>query len=179
MTEEEIREQVDSTEGFKVLEPTELDLSDVREERVLIPPTNNVKLRVRKATPYSNQENTYRGLNVSFSIVDGISVGEDVKFKNSVVFSRTCYYADPQAYNKDFFKRRQHLVSFTQLMKALGKDISKIQVNDELLKEMEGKEVLGDIRQRANNFTAKDGTEVSTTINDISRFRSVPETAGV
>lgn len=170
MSSDELRE-----EGFEVVEPMELDLSDVKEERVLLPPTNNVRLRIRKVTNTGNQDNTYRQLNVSFQVEDGIQVGEETKFKGSVLFERVCYYADPMVYTKDFFKRKQHLVQLQQLMKAMGEDISKLKISDDFLASLTDKVVIGDIRQRANNFIAKDGTEVSTAINTVSRFRAVPE----
>lgn len=173
MTEHDVKSSAEEA-GFKVLDPVEMDLSEVREERVLLPPTNNVKLAIRKAVPFSNKADTYRGLNISYRVEDGITVGEEVKFKGSVVFGRICYFADPAQYDKDFFKKKQHLVPFMQLMKAVGQDISKVVVNDELLAELEGKIVLGDIRQRPNKFTAKDGTQVETTVNEVSRYKVVP-----
>ena len=172
MDEQEITGKLQEA-GFDVTEPVELDLSDVREERVLLPPANNVRLRIRKAAVWSNQDNTYRGLNISFSVEDGITAGSQTKFKGAVIFERICYYADPVVYNKDYFKRKQHLVSLKQLVKAIGGDVNKIVVNDDFLKRLEGCVVAGDIRQVPNSFTAKDGTQVNTTINTIVRFRPV------
>jgi len=172
MIPDDVLDRKDET-GFEVTEPVEVDLTDVREERVLLPPTDNVKLRIRKATTFHNEDNTYRGMNISFAVEEGISVGEEVKYKGAVMFERFCYYADPVAYDKDWFKKRQHLVGLSQLLKAVGKDLKTV-VNDGLLGDLAGKVVLGNVRQKPNNFTTKDGTEVSTTINTITRIRSLP-----
>ena len=159
--------------GFDVTEPVEVDLTDVREERVLLPPTSNVKLRIRKVTIVANKDNTYRQLNPSFQVEEGILVGGEIKYKGTVVFERICYYADPEAYTKEWFKKRQHLVALQQLLKAVGMDM-KTTINDELLSSLESQVVLATIGQKPNNFTAKDGTEVKTTVNTVSRFRAVP-----
>jgi len=102
--------------GFDVTEPMEVDLSDVREERTLLPPASNVKLQIRKATTTMNEDKTFRSMNISFQLVDGILVGEEVKYKGMVVFERVCYYADPQVYTKDWFKKRQHLVALQSVL---------------------------------------------------------------
>ena len=165
--------------GFDVTEPVEVDLTDVREERVLLPPTSNVKLRIRKVTIVANKDNTYRQLNPSFQVEEGILVGGEIKYKGAVVFERICYYADPSyskpggSKNPEWFQKRQHLVALQQLMKALGIDM-KTTINDEFLSSLGNQVVLASIGQKPNNFTAKDGTEVKTTVNTVSRFRAVP-----
>ncbi len=165
-------------EIFEVTEPVEMDLSEVKEERTLLPPAQDVKLGIRKAVSIANEAGTYRQLNISFQLVDGIMVGEELKYKGMIVFERMCYYADTTAYTKDWFKKKQHLVAIQQLMKALGKDM-KFTVNDEFLGSLTAQVVMASIGQKPNNFTAKDGTKVSNTINTVSRFKAVPATDGV
>ena len=178
MTEEELKTASEEV-GFQIIDPVELDLMDVKQERVLLPPTDNVKLRVRKATAIANKDNSYRQMNISFQVAEGIQMGEEVKYKGSVLFERVCYFADPKRYDKDFFKKRQHLVQLRGLLAALGEDLAKVVIDDGFLESLAGKELLADIRQKPNKFTAKDGTEVNDTVNFMPRFRELPSDASV
>jgi len=166
---------------FDVFEEQELgDLSGVKQERILIPPTNNVRVKVNQATVATSKNKDYRQINVSFRLTEGL--GEKGQFKNSVVFERMCYWANPEVYEAEskpeksrrFFKNKQHLVLFTQLLDACGVDKTQVKFGDALLTEMAGKEMLVDIGQKPNKFTAKDGTEVDEMQNVVRRIRSLP-----
>ena len=164
---EDVLEQND---GFGVVDPVELDLEGVKQERSLLPASDNVKLRIRKVTTIANMDNTYRQLNISFEVVDGIQVNGEVKYKGMVVFEKVCYYADLQKYTKDFFKKKQHLVALQGLVRALSLG-EKFTINDEFLSSLGGSMLLGDVRQVNNKYTTKDGTEVENMINTIVRFK--------
>ena len=85
--------------GFDVVDELEIgDLSDVKEEKQLIPPTTNVKLQIRKASAGQNSEGTYRWIKLQLNLLEGIDAGG--KYKNKAVFSNVCYYADPAQYTK-------------------------------------------------------------------------------
>ena len=196
--EDEVREVFPGAEeaGFQVTEPVPIDdLDGVKQSRTVVPPADGTVLVLRKATPGASKDNSYRWLNISFAIRDGILVpttdddgnvtGEEVRYKGSVIFHRVCYYADPEKYitnnkkatSKEFFEKRQHLLELQALSKALGMTISR--VDDALLEELSNKEVVADIRQKNEKFTAKDGTEVETTRNYLARLRAIPADAEV
>ena len=126
----------DEEKFFDVIEPVEVgSLEDVKEERPLMPPTRNVKLIIKKVDTLKSQDGKWKGLRLHMQIVDGITVGEDVKYKGSYIRSEAIsYYADPEKYNKEFFKKRQHLVNLKQLMKATG--INSGIINDEFVTEL-------------------------------------------
>ena len=167
--------------GFEVTDEVEIgDLDSIKEERNVIPAANNVKMRIRKVTNMAKNPN-YRQLNISLAIVDGIEVAGQLKYKNSVIFHKVCYYADlvngvnkkGEPYGeKDFFKNGQHLLELKALAKACDMKITK--VNDDLFTELAGKEVVANIIQKEESFTAKDGTEVTTTRNYLKGLRAVP-----
>ena len=165
---------------FDVFEEQELgDLSDVKQERILIPPANNVRVKVNQATVAQSKNKDYRQINVSFRLTDGLEGGQ---FANSVIFERMCYWANPEVYEAEskpektrrFFKNRQHIVLFTQLLDACGVDKKEVKFGDSLLTELGGKEMMIDIGQRPNNFIASDGTEVSEMQNVVRRIRPLP-----
>ena len=172
--EDVLKEKLENA-GFDVTDPIDVDLSNVKEERRLVPAANNILLRIRKVTARSNPSGTYRSLNISFQLENGIEIGGEVKYRGTVVFESVCYHADATVYTKDFFKKRQHLVALTQLMKALGRDMN-FKIDDEFLSSLEGQAVIGSITQKPNNYTTKDGVEVKTIVNAVNRFKAVPTT---
>ena len=100
------------------VEPVDVgNLDDVREQRIVIPASKGVVVRIKKAENMINKDNTYRQINLQLQLVDGLAEG---KFKGKVVFTRVCYYADPNAYTKDYFKNKQHLVQLKYLLRAVG-----------------------------------------------------------
>jgi len=146
--------------GFQVIDEVEIGtLEDVKEIPRLIPPAKNVKLYIGEVKVNTNKDNTYRSLNIRFIISDGIDVGGELKYKGMGVFSRLCYYADPEVYTKDFFKNRQHLVELKNLIAATQlTDSTKI--NDTFCTELKGQTILGNLIQRkAKAYTDKEGNE--------------------
>ena len=157
-------------EGFNVIDEVEIgSLDDIKESKPLIPATKNVLFSISKVRPFQSEDGKYKAFELGLQLVDGI----DGKWKNSWVNSDgICYYADTEKYTKDFFKERQHLRNLKTLLKATG--IQTTKVNDELFKELEGKKILADIYQVPNNYTAKDGAEISETVNQAKFFKPVP-----
>ena len=148
-------------EGFNVTDEVDIgSLDDVQEQRQLIEPCKSVKFKVKNASDKSNDDKTYRQVNLECQIVDGID-GEG-KYKNKVVFHRFCYYADPEQYTKDWFKTKQHLVEFKKLYQGVtkrnGEKIAPIfsvndatKVNDTLFQETIGQMFVADIAQKKGN----------------------------
>lgn len=162
--------------GFEVVEEVNIgSLSELKEERSIIPPSKNVKLRIRKATNLQNEDGSYRMINLSLAIEDGILMPDgSKKFKGMVVWGKVTYFADPKKYTKDFFLKRQHLTELKKFVLAIGGDIASIKINDEFLRSLENQVVVADIRQKMDKFTAKDGTEVENTINLVQNYRALP-----
>jgi len=134
------------------------DLTSVKREMDLIPPTKDVKFIIKSASVKASKDNTYRQINLQLNIVDGIQVGELLKYKNKPMFQTVCYYADPQKYTKEYFQKKQHLVQLKMLCRALGEDLASIRINDGYLMSLSGKEILGTIKQaKKKDWTNKSG----------------------
>lgn len=147
------------------------DLSDVKEEKDLVPPTQDVDFIIRKASVKANEDNTFRQIGLQLSIERGITVGDEIKFKNKILFADICYYADANKYTKDYFKKRQHLVALKQLCSALGEDLTSVRITDGFLSSLSGKRVRANIVQRMNKYTSRDGTLVQNMINEVKNFK--------
>lgn len=160
---------------FAGIEPVEIgNLEEIKETRSVIPATRRVRMKIRKAEILVNPETTYRSLNLQLQLSQGI--GSDGKYKNKVVFSRICYYADPNVYVKDFFKNRQHLVPLKQLSKATGIDLSKVDGHTPELLE-QAPEVLADITIRKRSYQdPATGEVIETMDNDARNFTALPLT---
>lgn len=148
--------------GFEVVDEIEIgDLSDVKEERNILPPVKGIKVRIRKVTINQNKEGTFRQLNMSLAVEDGFEVAGEVKYKGSVIWARVPYYADSQVYTKDYFVKKQHLVELKKLALALSIDITDIKVNDEFLASLEGQLLTADVRQRASQYVIRNGKKIT------------------
>ncbi len=161
------------SESYAGVEPVEIgNLEDIKEERTVIPATKRVKFRIVKAENRTNEDNTYRSVNLQLRIVDGID--EEGKYKGKMLFSRVCYYADPNAYTKEFFKKKQHLIQFKYLLKAVG--LENVQKFDgKVLEQLENQEVYGDIVVRPRPIIHENtGEEEIILVNEVRYFKSIP-----
>ena len=163
-------------EGFEIMAETDLgDLSDVQEQKVLIPPQADALFTIRKVTNYEKKVEgkvVMKQMNVSMALENGIGV--EGKYKGSIIFTRLTYWVDKEVYTKDFFKNNQHLVSLKKLLLALEYDIHTVKINDALLIDMSGKSLLATIKQKNNKWTSKDGEEIEEMINEVVNFKPVP-----
>ena len=191
---ENVEEKLKSA-GFEVVDEIEVgDLSDVKEERNLLPPVKGVKLRIRKVTNQVNPAGTYRQLNMSLALEDGFDVNGTIKYKGMVVWARITYFADPSAYNSDYFKKQQHLVELKKLALTLGIDIKSIKINDAFFESLTNKLVTGDISQKTSKYVlrankkvtvnkkspALEGEEVYDDVtNEVGNFKSVDTSSQV
>lgn len=152
--------------GFNVMEPLDIgDLSDV--QRVLIPPASNAKMRIRKVVNKPNKENTFRQLNVTAVLEDGVIVGGELKYKGAILFTRICYFADPTVYTKDYFKTRQYLFPLKLFLKAVEDDITNVKITDEYLASLTNKLVLANVLQIKDNLSGD-------MINTVGNFKPLP-----
>ena len=145
------------SEGFNVIEPMEIDVQDVKEQRSVLPARKDVKLRIKKAelrerrvqseekggTGADNPVVT-RSLNLSLSLVDGY---EDGKYKGFPLFQDVMYWADLNVKKGDWYGNKQHLVQLRFLLSALGLPM-KTTIGDQFIQEITGRELLGSIRTR-------------------------------
>lgn len=159
---------------FGGIEPMDVgDLTDVKEERQVIPPTKNVKFQIVKAEATINKAGTFRQINLQCKLVDGID--EQGKFKNKIIFTRVTYYADPNAYTSEFFKRRQYLLALKFLKTAVGWDSSTIDGN--FLAQLDKKILKGDIVIRKGKRLVDDGTgnkvQTEQLDNEIRNFKAL------
>lgn len=131
------------------------DLTDVKEQRSIVPPSQNVKVRIAKASMQENKSKDIKGLKLEVRIVDGIEVMDtesgvsELKYQNKPLFTNLmdlCFFADPSTRNSNWFTTKQHLVGFKKFCVALDVDVKAIKINDEFLQELNGREVLVDIR---------------------------------
>jgi hypothetical protein len=158
---------------FNGVEPVEIgNLDDVKEQRTVIPATKGVRVKIKKADNAINKDNTYRSINLQLQITQGID--ETGKYKNKVIFGRVCYYADPNAYTKDFFKTKQHLVQLKYLARATGMDFSKI-TGEFIDSLVTAPEIKVDITIRKRKMLV-DGVEEETMENEVKNYKSLDPT---
>ncbi len=133
------------------------DLSDVKEERSILPPTKGLKVRVAKASINSTKDKSLAGLGLDLVIVDGIEsvdteTGEtEYRYKNKHLFTNgsleLCFFADTEVKVSDWFKTKQHLVEFKKFLTALDIPLAGASITDQFLSELVGREILVDVQQ--------------------------------
>lgn len=160
------------SEGFNVNEEVVVgDLTEVKEEKQLVPPAKKVKLQIKKAEIQTSKDNAYRWLNLQLQIVDGIDTTGG--YKGKVVFGKVCFYADMAKYGeKAFFQKKQHLIGLKQLLEAVSADLASVKIGDEFLQSLTGKQILADISQtKGNDDFGPD--------NEVKNYRELPAEAMV
>jgi hypothetical protein len=150
------------------------DLSTIKEDKPLIPPTRGVKLRIKKAETEIFKEGAFRNIKMQLQLVDGID--EEGKYKNSVVFQSVNYYADPEIYTSEFFTERKNLRDLKHLLNAVELSDKSV-VNDQLIAELGGQVVTGDITQKQDKpYVNKEGIEVTPDPkNEVRNIRAIAE----
>lgn len=151
------------------------DLDTVQEQRQILPKAQGVRVKIEKPSirkslsdnskdaPKEGPNNpwAFKFLNLSFRILDGISVpilddnnnqtGEtEIKYKNKVLFSGKMDFVfahNPEVKTSDWWKDRQYIFGFRSLCKALGFNLKELKINDAFLAELKDKEILIDIDQ--------------------------------
>lgn len=130
--------------GFEVVDEIEVgDLTAVQTQ--ILPVAQGVKVRIEKASVDVSKDKALKSLKVQLKIVDGILVGDEVKYVNKAVFPGfmdLCVWADPAVKNSTWYQNKQHLLGFKQFCQALGIDLKTVKVNDEFLSGLIGRELL-------------------------------------
>ena len=159
-------------EGFDVVDEVVVeDLTNVKEEKQLVPPAKKVKLLVKKAEVQASKDDAYRWINMQLQIVDGID--EAGAYKGKVVFGKVCFFADMKKYGeKDYFKKKQHLIGLKQLLQAIGADLAQVKINESFLLGLAGQTLLADITQTK-------GDEQFGPDNEVKNYREVPASSMV
>lgn len=165
MSEEEV--------AFQVTEEVTLtDLDAVKETRSITPKAQGVRVSIEKAQVRKALEDNskdavegpenrvaYKYLNVTFKLLDGISVpvyddngnqtGEtEIKYKNKVIFNNRMdliFWHNPEVKTTNWWKNLQYIFGFKGLCQALGFNLKEVRINDNFLEELKGKELLLDI----------------------------------
>lgn len=130
------------------------DLTEVKEQRSVVPPTQGVKVRIAKAGVQENKDKDIKGLKLETRIVDGIEVLDtesgvtEIKYQNKPLFTNLmdlCFSANPQTRNSNWWQTKQHLVNFKKFCIALDLPLNGLKVNDEFLQSLLGRELLVDV----------------------------------
>ncbi|MBU2052538.1 DUF669 domain-containing protein [Patescibacteria group bacterium] len=150
---------------FEVVDAVEVgDLSGVQQS--LLPITQNVLVRVQKAGVDTSKDKALKSLRVELRIVNGIMVGEEIKYMNKPIFPGfmdLCIWADPAVKTSDWYQRKQHLLGFKQFCQALEIPLDSIKVNDEFCQGLIGKELLVNITHEEDSAVdANTGERVKT-----------------
>ena len=140
-----------SPDGFPVLDEVDVgNLDGIKEERPLVPPAKDVKLQIKRVNARSNETRTWRWLSVGLQLVDGVKVGEDIKYKGMYVNTdNMCYFADLEAY-PEVTKDKRYLGKLADLQRATG--TVGLPINDKFLEILQDKIVLGTIRQKFDEY---------------------------
>lgn len=149
------------------------DLEEIKEQKQLLPIAQGVHVKIEKPSvrkslsdnakdaPKEGPNNpvAFKFLNLSFRLVDGLSVplmdetgnptGEtELKYKNKVLFTGKMdliFWHNPEIKTADWWKNKQYIFGFKALCKALGLDLKEVRVNDEFIQLLNDKELLLDI----------------------------------
>ena len=161
--------ELPSEAPFQVGEEIEVgDISDVKQS--LLPVSKGVHGRIRKAGVTSNEDKTLKSLKLEIELPEGIYVdnpetGEtEAQYVGKVIFTgfmELCIWASPDRPDKKgWFKSKQHLLGFKELLTALGEDVKSVKVNDAFFERIVGRDVSFSIRHEANSQKGPDGKRV-------------------
>ncbi len=168
-------------------------LTDVKEIKQVIPPTQNVKLSVASIDIFAKDKEeaarNWRFLNVKFRIEDGIEVQGERRYKGALITQMIVYFANPGSYDykKPFFAKGQFLVPISQLVKATGIDTPKMVfggLTDETIamiaEQLKGKQLIGNITQKKEEKLSADSgkyEETGSMVNEVKGFKKLPDSA--
>lgn len=147
------------------------DLSSVQSS--ILPVSQNVKGEIKKASIAETKNGDLAFVKLELSIVDGIptqnSNGDiEYRYRNKTVFPgmlETIFWADKERKTSQWYKDKQHLVSFKQFCQALGLDTTEVQrqiatVPDDFLTSLIGRQILFSIKHEPNTSIDSNGVYV-------------------
>ena len=163
---------------FSVTEEYQLgDLSEVKEDRVVLPVQSGVKFRVQKASQRISKDGSIKSVTVELRLVDGIPIpgSEELRYKNKPMFVDMPYWTT-RTTPRYAGKNQSYLVPLKQFFGALGYDAkSPPLLGDGFYSEILGRELLGDITVREIRLKNPISGEYEGTgeyRNDIRRFQA-------
>lgn len=159
---------------FDVIDEVEVaDLTEVKQDKDLFPVTKNLLVRINNASKQQNKDKDITSLKLDVRPVNGINVidkesGEETaKYVNKPIFTSIMdlvYSADitvkERGENK-WWKNNQHLVEFKNFCTALDLPLKGLKVNDQLLQDLIGKELLVSIKHEADTMKDEQGKKVN------------------
>jgi len=146
------------------------DLTDVKEQKQIVPASSGVLMRIAKAGTMASKNGDIKSLKLELRIVDGISVidqatgTEEVKYKNKPMFTSMMdlpYWCDTAVKTSKWWQTKQYLINFKKLCIALDIDIKAVTVNDSFLECLIDREVVVDIRHEENQVKSPEGEYVA------------------
>lgn len=159
--------------GFDVTEEIVVgDLSEVKEQKFIVPATANVKVRIQKASVAVNKDKDVKFLKLELRIAEGILNEEGIpQYVNKPMFTNTgnpaeglVIWADTTVKGrdqKDWWKNRQYQIECVKFLKALDFPIKPApNVTDEFLQSLLGREVLVDIQHEEETAKNESGEYV-------------------
>jgi len=142
-----------------------VDLSQApepKEQNPVIPPVSITRLRIKSIKPRKFDSDNLAKLNIMFQLVDGLEEGKYQNacfWSNGDFFEQFIYYANLEVKTSDWYKNGEHLAAMTGLAKAA--QITLTQGIDEMITELQGKEVMASIKQVSKTIMV-DGEEKDT-----------------
>jgi len=141
------------------------DLSDVKEKKNLLPPSQNVKFQVTGASMVEQAEGKIEKLRLNLAVADGIEVANvetgvtELKYKGMMLSADAYIWADLNHYTKSWFQDKQHLIDIKKWLQGVRKGNGDLvppvfnvsnptgAVDDKMLAELEGQYCVGNIKQ--------------------------------
>jgi hypothetical protein len=154
------------------------DLTQVKDEKQLVPPAKKVKVIIKKAELAVNKTGAWKTLNLQLQIADGIdSTGA---YKGKVVFAKPCVEALPDGVDKngvsysdcEWYKKNKHLLDIKKFFEALSLSITGCELDDSFCQSLVGQALLVDITQTKGNDTF--GPD-----NEVKNYRELPASSMV
>lgn len=160
-------------EDFQVTEPIVIgDLSEVKEQKSVMPPASNVRVAIRKASIKGNgkdgNSDTVKWLNLELRITEGIPVtledgSLEMKYKNKPLFTGMMdlpFWADLTVKTSKWWQTKQYLINFKKFCVALDIDLKSVTVDDMFLEVLLDRELLIDVRHEENRSKNESGEYV-------------------
>ena len=141
------------------------NFGDVKKEVVLVPATPNVKIKVELKMCDENDKNgnlrMWRWFNPTFTLVDGVDVMGETKYKGNTIFGdMVCYFADLATYTErqqlkgpgayDYvanLKKLQHLLDLKMYLTAMG-IADEVEISEEIgISQLQAAEISEKIKQ--------------------------------
>lgn len=184
----EVRSMLEEV-GFGVTEEFELgDLTEVKEDRIVLPVTSGVLFRIQKATSRTSKDGSIKSVSAEMRLVEGIDVpvkdaqgnftgSVEKKYQNKPMFVDLQYWVDTAIRDSQRYtsKNKPYLVPLKQFLAALGYDLtSPPKLNDEFYAAIAGRELRGDIQLREvrlKNPVSQEWEGTGEYVNEIKKFR--------